>query len=127
MVLRLISMPIENSHVDLCCKCVWMQALLKKKFESLSQDFPESRIEIQSTLEQISECCKILHPESASIPNVHDPAPESGASLEQLIFGEEEDEYEEYGDSRLRRQLHEEFSEDIIPVVEQAVRDVMTL
>lgn len=100
--------------------------MLKKKFESLSQDFPELRVEIQSTLDQITECCKILEPESVFVPNVHDPVPESGATLEQLIFGEE-DEYEEYGDSSLRRQLHEELSEDIIPVVEQAVRDVMAL
>lgn len=125
MVLRLISMSTEISRVDLYCKSMWTQALLKKKFESLSHDFPELRVEIQSTLDQITECCKILEPESVSVPNVHDPAPESGATLEQLIFGEEEDEYEEYGDSSLRRQLHEELSEDIIPVVEQAVRDVM--
>ncbi|KAG0630471.1 hypothetical protein M758_1G180400 [Ceratodon purpureus] len=88
------------------------QALIRKKYESLCQDFSELRVEIQSTLNEIAECCKILEPEIVSAPEAEGNELVSEAGLESLVFGEDDD-YEEYGDSSLRRQLHEEVSEEL--------------
>lgn len=59
----------------------------------------------------MAECCRILAPENLPTSGAHEPVLEAG--LENLIFGEEE-EYEEYGDSNLRRQLHEELAKEAI-------------
>jgi len=45
-----------------------------------------------------------------STPESNGPVLEAG--LETLVY-EDEDEYEEYGDSSLRRQLHEEAPEEV--------------
>ena len=87
-----------------------MQALIQKKYESLCQDFAELRAEIQSTLNEIAECCKILEPEVVSAPEDNERVSE--ADLESLVFGDDDD-YAEYGDSNLRRQLHEDVSQEV--------------
>lgn len=109
---------VKSTHPNLrICNFV-IQALIQKKYESLCQDFSELRSEIQLTLNEIAECCKILEPDIV-------PAPEgdksvSQAGLETPEFGDDDD-YEEYGDSFLRRQLHEDISEDV-SVSEKPVR-----
>lgn len=85
------------------------QALILKKYESLCQNFSELRTEIHTTLDEIAECCKILELESASALEDNEPVLE--ADLESLVFGD--DEYEEYGDSSLRRELHKEVPEQV--------------
>lgn len=87
-----------------------IQALVQKKYEILRQEFPELRAEVQSSLNEIIECCKILEPETVSAPDSNEPVMETG--LETLVFGDDDD-YEEYGDSSLRRQLHEEVPEEV--------------
>jgi hypothetical protein len=79
-----------------------MQVLLQKKYESLIQEFPDWKAEIQSTMDQMTECFKILVPKAVH----HQGAAKEG----DLNIGEqeEEDEYEEYGNSSLRRQLHQQ-------------------
>lgn len=53
-----------------------------------------------------------------SAPESNEPVLEPG--LDNLVFGDD-NEYEEYGDSSLRRQLHEEVSEEAA-VSEKPVR-----
>lgn len=86
-----------------------IQALIQKKYEVFRQEFPDLKAEVQSTLNEIAECCTILEPVTVSPPESSKPVE---TDLETLVFGDD-DEYEEYGDSSLRRQLHEEISEEV--------------
>ncbi|KAH8957981.1 hypothetical protein BDL97_07G120100 [Sphagnum fallax] len=83
------------------------QVLLQKKYESLIQEFPDWKAEIQSTMDQMTECFKILIPEA-----VHYQGATKEGDLKNIGEQEEEDEYEEYGNSSLRRQLHQQAAEE---------------
>lgn len=112
----LISLTHLNSNLYKSCT----QALILKKYESLCQNFSELRTEIHTTLDEIAECCKILELESASALEDNEPVLE--ADLESLVFGD--DEYEEYGDSSLRRELHKEVPEQV--AVTEKLVDIYT-
>ncbi|CAM6092114.1 unnamed protein product [Calypogeia fissa] len=86
------------------------QELLKRKFQSLREDFPNLRADIQSTLDEINQCLEILVPPA---PPSEDAAAEGNQTGAESL--DEEDEFETYGVESLRhlREVVEE--EDTLP------------